>query len=92
MKLTFVIFISILVVGCARKALNPLVGKWCTNSMSQFSRDGGIKMTYNFTEDGHFNSIRTFADGTEVKGNEVRYVVDSDTINYTRTFTGVRLN
>ena len=85
MKLILVILSSILVAGCARKALNPLVGKWHTNAMSQFSRAGGIKMTYEFTDDGHFYSIRTFADGTEIKGNEVQYVVASDTICYTRT-------
>src|SRR6478609_9503937 len=89
MKLIYIAIFLLLAIGCAKKTSSPIVGKWQTTSMSQFSRDGGIKMTFIFSEDGRLYSGRLFPDGTEYKGgNEIRYLVNGDTISYTQTPDG----
>ena len=46
-------------------------------------------MTFIFSEDGRLYSVRLFPDGTEYKGgNEIRYLVNGDTISYTQTPDG----
>ena len=85
MKSILIVILSSLLIGCIKAKTNAIVGKWESISMSQFSREGGIKMTYIFSSDGRLYTIRLFADGTEYKSEEIIYYsINGNEITYTQ--------
>jgi len=86
MKAALAVLGVLVLVGCKDKPDDSLLqGRWVTSNMSQFSRDGGVKMAYVFGADGRFRHRRYFANedsSSKAFGDGIPYSVSGNVITF----------